>query len=104
MMSDSTGPLNQWPRGHRILTPSIGPSLDPSVYRYSTSAGSPHRTAGCRSRYSGQSRNNTAASMYAPRRLVPLQTRGTVGAADTSVRQGRLSSETLEAADVEGSG
>jgi len=27
-VSDSTGPLNQWPRGHRILVLSSGPSVD----------------------------------------------------------------------------
>jgi hypothetical protein len=42
---DSMGPLNQWPRGHLILTLSSGPSVDPMVYRSSTSAGSPHRAA-----------------------------------------------------------
>src|SRR5690242_15196577 len=39
------GPLNQWPRGHLILALGSGPSVEPRVYRSSTSAGSPHRTA-----------------------------------------------------------
>jgi hypothetical protein len=46
-ISDSIGPLNQWPSGHRIFALSIGPSEDSTVYRYSTSAGSPHRSAPC---------------------------------------------------------
>ena len=49
------GPLNQWPRGHLILAPSSGPSVDPIVYHISTSAGSPHRTAPSRPRKAGQS-------------------------------------------------
>jgi hypothetical protein len=77
MTSDSTGPLNQCPRGHRILMLSSGPSLDPSVYRYSTSAGSPHRAAPCRSRCSGQSRNITAASTYDPPSIVALADKST---------------------------
>ena len=49
------GPLNQWPRGHLILALSSGPSVDLMVYRASTSAGSPHRTALSRPRNAGQS-------------------------------------------------
>jgi hypothetical protein len=49
------GPLNQWPRGHLILALSSGPSVDLMVYRASTSAGSPHRTAPSRPRNAGQS-------------------------------------------------
>jgi hypothetical protein len=41
----SMGPLNQWPREHLILALGSGPSVEPRVYRSSTSAGSPHRTA-----------------------------------------------------------
>jgi hypothetical protein len=48
-------PLNQWPRGHLILTLSSGPSVDVMVYRASTSAGSPHRAAPSWLRNAGQS-------------------------------------------------
>ena len=43
-VNDSTGPLNQWQRGHRILALSSGPSVDLIRYRSCTSAGSPHLT------------------------------------------------------------
>ena len=56
-ISDSSGPLNQWPRGHRILALSSGPSVEVTVYRCSTSAGSPHV---------GQSMNVTRVSTAAP--------------------------------------
>ena len=49
------GPLNQWPRAHLILALSSGPSVDLMVYRASTSAGSPHRTAPSWPRNAGQS-------------------------------------------------
>jgi hypothetical protein len=42
---DSSGPLKKCPRGHRIRTLSSGPSVDRIGYRYSTSAGRPHRAA-----------------------------------------------------------
>ena len=38
-------PLKQWPAGHLIMTPSMGPSVERMVNRQLTSAGSPHRTA-----------------------------------------------------------
>jgi len=58
-VSDSSGPLKQWPRGHRILALSSGPSVEETAYRYSTAAGSPHLAAPCLSMYSGHSRNIT---------------------------------------------
>jgi hypothetical protein len=42
-VSNSMGPLNQWPDGHRIMAASSGPSLESMVNRDLTSAGSPHR-------------------------------------------------------------
>src|SRR5580698_9424184 len=65
-VSDSTGPLNMWPSGQRILALSSGPSVDVIVYRSATSAGSPHRAVPCRSRYAGQSRNIVSAFMNGP--------------------------------------
>jgi hypothetical protein len=44
-VSASIGPLNQWPSGHRILALSSGPPVDRIVYRWVTSAGSPHLDA-----------------------------------------------------------
>ena len=43
-VSDSIGPLNQCPRGQRILALSSAPSVEFIRYRSCTSAGSPHRT------------------------------------------------------------
>jgi hypothetical protein len=60
MTSESSGPLNQCPRGQQIFALTSGPSDDWTVYQYCTSAGSPHRTAPPRSVYSGQSRNVTS--------------------------------------------
>lgn len=65
-VSDSSGPLNQCPRGQRILALSSGPSVDRTVYRPSTSAGSPHRSAPCLSMYAGQSRNIMWVSIKQP--------------------------------------
>src|SRR5580704_5326610 len=65
-VSDSTGPLNQWPRGHRIRALSSGPSVDLIRYRSSTAAGSPHRTEPLLSIYAGQSRNIALASIGDP--------------------------------------
>jgi len=31
-VSDSSGPLNQWPRGHRIFMLTKGPSVDRTAY------------------------------------------------------------------------
>jgi hypothetical protein len=58
-VSDSSGPLKQWPRGHRTLALSSGPSVEDTVYRYSTAAGRPHLAVPCLSMYSGQSINIT---------------------------------------------
>jgi hypothetical protein len=54
---DSISPLNQWPRGHLILALSSGPSVDLTMYRASTSAGSPHRAAPSWPRKAGQATN-----------------------------------------------
>src|SRR5258708_14992921 len=59
---DSTGPLNQWPAGHRIMALSRGPPVERMVNRHVTSAGSPHLTAPSSSRQAGQSRNIMLAS------------------------------------------
>src|SRR5262249_28433762 len=65
-VSDSSGPLNQWPTGHRIFMLSNGPSDDRTTYWSSTSAGSPHRPAPWLSRYRGQSRNIISFSTSRP--------------------------------------
>src|SRR5215470_7537388 len=65
-VSDSSGPLNQWPTGHRIFMLSSGPSDDWTTYWSSTSAGSPHRSAPWLSRYAGQSRNIISLSTSRP--------------------------------------
>jgi hypothetical protein len=59
------GPLNQWPRG-LILALSSGPSVDLTVYRISTLAGTPHRAALPLPMYAGQSRNNFWLRITAP--------------------------------------
>ena len=64
---DSTGPLNQWPRGQRILALSRGPPDDRTAYLCSTSAGSPHLTAPCSSIYAGQSMKIVSVSIKVPR-------------------------------------
>jgi hypothetical protein len=81
----SIGPFNPCPRGHRILALSSGPSVDLIVYRYSTSAGSPQRTAPCLSMYAGQSRNITLASIGNP----PFPLEHCRADARTPARQGR---------------
>jgi hypothetical protein len=70
-VSDSTGPLNQWPRGQRTLALSSGPSDDRTAYRYSTSAGSPHLTAPSSSIYSGQSMKIMSVSTATPAQSIP---------------------------------
>jgi hypothetical protein len=55
-----------WPRGHRIFALSSGPSVDVTVYRYPTAAGSPHRAAPPPSMYAGHSRNITIALISNP--------------------------------------
>ena len=63
----SIGPFKKWPRGHRILTLSSGPSVDWSRYGSWISAGSPHRARPRASRYAGQSTNLIAlVSMKVP--------------------------------------
>src|SRR6202020_1260404 len=70
-VSDSTEPLNQWPRGQRTLTLSTGPSDDWTAYLRSTSAGSPHLTAPCSSIYAGQSMKIMPVSTASPIRSMP---------------------------------
>jgi len=43
-VKDSMGPVNQWPTGHLIMALSSGPSVERTVNRHLTSAGSPHLT------------------------------------------------------------
>src|SRR5260370_14968732 len=59
---DSTGPLNQWPAGHRIMALSRGPPVERMVSRHVTSAGSPHLTAPSSSRPARPARNIMPAS------------------------------------------
>src|SRR6201996_6924483 len=70
-VSDSTEPLNQWPRGQRILALSTGPSDDWTAYLCSISAGSPHLSAPCLSIYAGQSIKITSVFTAAPIRSMP---------------------------------